>query len=198
MNKWPFITPGIPDGWFERLPGIPMSECEVRLIMISHLRLTARSLLWDIGAGTGTIPVETGLLCPQGQILAIERDAEVAELIRINCEKFGVTNVQILLGSAPACLEQLTENPDRICVEGGRSMSEILEYCWQRLVPQGRIVAIANSLENLYQISGSFAQLQVRNVEIVQSAINRLETRGSRQVFAAVNPTFIISGEKLD
>ncbi|MDX1977066.1 MAG: precorrin-6Y C5,15-methyltransferase subunit CbiT [Pseudanabaenaceae cyanobacterium bins.68] len=198
MSNWPFITPGIPDAWFERLPGIPMSECEVRLIMISHLRLKARSRLWDIGAGTGTIPVETGLICPQGRILAIERDAEVAELIKINCKKFAVTNVEVLLGNAPECLEQLVENPDRVCVEGGRSMPEILQYCWHRLVPQGRMVAIANSLENLYQISASFAQLQVRNVEIVQSAINRLETRGNRQVFAAVNPTFIISGEKLD
>jgi len=195
---WSYITPGIPDHWFERLPGIPMSKCEVRLMIISHLRLKSRSLLWDIGAGTGTIPVETGLLCPEGKIIAIERDEEVAGLIGTNCQKFGVKNVEVLVGSAPECLENLKQAPDRVCVEGGRSISEILNYCWQRLSINGRMVATANTLEGLYSISASFAQLQVRNMEVVQSAVNRLEIRGNRQVFAAVNPIFIISGEKLE
>jgi len=195
---WSYITPGIPDELFERLPGIPMTKCEVRLLMIGKLRLSPKNILWDIGAGTGTIPVETGLLCPQGKIVAIERDAEVAELIRLNCIKFGVSNVEIITGSAPECLAELGDAPDRICVEGGRSMREILRYCWQRLALGGRIVATASSLEGLYSISEGFAELQVRHIEIVQSAVNRLETRGNRQVFAAINPMFILSGEKLD
>ncbi len=195
---WPYITPGIPDELFERLPGIPMTKCEVRLLLIGKLRLAPHNVLWDIGAGTGTIPVETGLLCPKGKIVAIERDADVAELIRLNCAKFAVSNVEVVTGSAPECLSQLTDTPDRICVEGGRSMREILRYCWQRLAVGGRIVATASSLEGLYGISEGFAELQVRHIEVVQSAVNRLETRGSRQVFAAVNPMFILSGEKQD
>ena len=101
---WPYVTPGIPDDLFERLPGIPMSQREVRLLLVSHLRLQADSVLWDIGAGTGTIPVEVGLLCPQGHIVAIERDEDVASLIRRNCDRFGVKNVEIVEGSAPECL----------------------------------------------------------------------------------------------
>lgn len=195
---WSYVTPGIPDDLFERLPGIPMSKCEVRLLIISHLRLRSQSVLWDIGAGTGTIPVETGLICPQGKIIAIERDEDVAELIRRNCRRFGVNNVEVILGSAPECLVNLEQEPDRICVEGGRSIKEILQYCWQRLTLGGRIVATASTLESLYGISESFAQLQVRNIEVVQSAVNRLETKGNRQTFAAVNPIFILSGEKLE
>ncbi|RMG08751.1 MAG: precorrin-6B methylase, partial [Cyanobacteria bacterium J055] len=63
---------------------------------------------------------------------------------------------------------------------------------------EGRIVATAANLENLYAISECFAQLQVRNIEVVQSSVNRLEKRGTHQVFAPLEPLFILSGEKLE
>ncbi|OLP19019.1 precorrin-6Y C5,15-methyltransferase (decarboxylating) subunit CbiT [Leptolyngbya sp. 'hensonii'] len=195
---WPYITPGIPDELFERLPGIPLSQREIRLILLSHLRLKPNSVLWDIGAGTGTIPVEVGLLCPQGKVIAVERDEEVANLIRRNCDRFQVGNVDVIEGSAPECLSQLSDQPDCVCLEGGRSMKEILKEVWQYLQPQGRLVTTAANLQGLYTISESFAELQVRNIEIVQSGMNRLERRGNHQVFAATDPIFVLSGEKLD
>lgn len=195
---WPYTSPGIPDELFDRLPGIPMSKREVRLLLISYLRLQADSLVWDIGAGTGTIPIETALLCPQGRIFAIERDEEVANLIRKNCDRFGLDNVQVIEGSAPECLEQLSDRPHRVCIEGGRDTKVILKEVWERLLPTGRVVATAANLESLYALSEGFSELQVRNVEVVQSAVNRLETRGLHQTFAAINPIFILSGEKLD
>lgn len=194
---WPYTTPGIPDELFEQLPGIPMSKRETRLLLISHLRLRPDSVLWDIGAGTGTIPVETGLLCPQGQIIAVERDEEVANLIRRNCDRFDVHNVEVIEGIAPDCLQAIPGSPQRVCIEGGRPLKAILKQVWSHLQPQGRIVATAVSLESLYTISETFAELQARNIEVVQSVINRLETRGSQQFFAAVDPIFILSGEKL-
>lgn len=197
-SLWPYVTPGIPDDLFERLPGIPLSKREVRLLIISALRLQVDSLLWDIGAGTGTIPVETGLLCPQGKVIAIERDEDVANLIRRNCDRFGVRNVEVIEGSAPECLRTLSGNPHRVCIEGGRPIKDILKEVWHYLQPQGRVVATAGNLESLYTISEGLAEVQARNIEVVQSAVNRLETRGNNQVFAAVNPIFILSGEKLD
>lgn len=194
---WPYKTPGITDSLFERLPGIPLSKREIRLLLISALRLKADSVIWDIGAGTGTIPIELALLCPESTIIAIERDEEVAALIRRNCDRFGVKNVQVLEGSAPDCLKGLIPLPDRVCLEGGRPIKEILAAIWGYLQPEGRIVATANTLENLYQISESLAELQVRNIEVVQSGVNRLETRGIHQTFAALDPSFILSGEKL-
>ncbi|MBW4578343.1 MAG: precorrin-6Y C5,15-methyltransferase subunit CbiT [Tildeniella nuda ZEHNDER 1965/U140] len=195
---WSYVTPGIPDDLFERLPGIPMSPREVRLLILSSLRLEADSTLWDIGSGTGTIAVEAGLLCPQGRITAIERDDDVANLIRRNCDRFGVGNVEVMEGSAPECLTALPESPHRVCIEGGRSIKAILHEVWRRLQPRGRIVATAATLEGLYQVSESFAELQVRNIEVVQSAVNRLEKRGMNQTFAAIDPIFVLSGEKLD
>jgi len=195
---WSYVTPGIPDELFERLPGIPLSKREIRLLILSQLRLRVGAVLWDIGAGTGTIPVEAGLLCPQGQIIAVERDEEVAALIRRNCDRFGVTNVEVVEGNAPDCLKELPSPPDCACIEGGRPIKDVLQEVWRHLRSDGRIVATANNLENLYKISESFAELQVRNVEIVQSAVNRLERKGTHQTFVALDPIFVLSGEKLD
>ncbi|NJK40189.1 MAG: precorrin-6Y C5,15-methyltransferase subunit CbiT [Acaryochloridaceae cyanobacterium SU_2_1] len=194
---WPYISPGVPDELFERLPGIPMTQRDTRLLLISQLRLLPNTVLWDIGAGTGTIPVETGLLCPQGQIVAIERDEEVVNLIQSNCDRFAVKNVLIIQGSAPNCLKKIDHLPNRICIEGGHPIQAILTSAWDYLDTTGRIVATASSLESLYIISETFAKLHVRNIEVVQSVINRLENRGRRQTFAAVDPIFILSGEKL-
>jgi cobalt-precorrin-6B (C15)-methyltransferase len=195
---WKYVSPGIPDELFERLPGIPMSQREIRLLLISALRLESNSVVWDIGAGTGTIPVEIGLLCPQGQIIAIERDEEVANLIQLNCDRFEVSNVQIVTGSAPECLSQIKTLPHRVCIEGGRSLKPILQQVWEYLPLTGRIVVTAASLEALYEVSESFTQLHARNVDVVQAAVNRLETRGNTRRLAAVDPMFILSAEKLE
>ena len=194
---WPYKTPGIPDKLFERLPGIPLSKREVRVLIISSLRMKPDSVLWDIGAGTGTIPVELGLLCPEGQIIAVERDEEVAKLIERNCDRFEVNNVNVVRGSAPECLDAIKPKPNLVCIEGGKPIKDILKQTWKYLQPEGRIVATVNNLENLYIISEGLSELQARNIEVVQSAVNRLETRGIHQTFAAVNPMFILSGEKL-
>ena len=194
---WPYKTPGIPDRLFERLPGIPLSKREVRILIISSLRMKPDSVLWDIGAGTGTIPVELGLLCPEGQIIAVERDEEVAKLIERNCDRFEVNNVNVVRGSAPDCLDAIKPKPNLVCIEGGKPIKDILKQTWKYLQPEGTIVATVNNLENLYIISEGLSELQARNIEVVQSAVNRLETRGIHQTFAAVNPMFILSGEKL-
>lgn len=194
---WPYKTPGISDDLFESLPGIPFTKREIRLLLISALRMKSDSVLWDIGAGSGTIPVEVGLLCPNSTIIALERDEEVASLINSNCENFCVKNVQIVTGNAPESLQNLSPLPDRVCIEGGQEIKQIIKEVWHYLKPEGRIVATAGNLKTLYAISESLAQLQARNMEVVQSGINRLETRGIHQIFAAVDPIFILSGEKM-
>lgn len=195
---WPYITPGIPDELFERLPGIPLSKREIRLLLIAQLQLKPDSVLLDIGADTGTIPVEVGLLCPQERIIPVESDEEVTNLIRKNCDCFGIENVQVVKDISPDCLSELKQIYDHICIEGGQPIQKILQAVWDYLPESGRIVATAFNLEMLYSISQSFSQLQARNVEVVQSAINRLENRGFSQTLTAVDPMFILSGEKLD
>lgn len=194
---WPYATPGIPDHLFQQLPGIPLTKREVRLLVIGYLRLKPDAHLWDIGAGTGTIAIEAALLCPKGKITAVERDEEVAGLIKTNCDRFSITNVEVVSGSAPECLHHITGQPSCILIEGA-PLQATLETAWEKLTLEGRIVVTANNLEALYTASETFARLQVRNIEVAQPAVNRLETKGNRQVFAALSPIFIISGDKLE
>lgn len=199
MSKlWPYVTPGIPDHLFEQLPGIPLSSREARLLLLGYLRLRPQDVLWDIGAGTGTLAIEAALMCPQGKVVAVERDGDVAELIRRNCDRFAATNVTVIQGSAPDCLDQLPHHPDCIFVEGGRNVKAILNAVWDYLPSRGRLVVTAGNLETLYGVSETFAQLQVRNIEAAQPAVNRLEVKGSNQVFTAIDPIFILSGEKFE
>jgi len=195
---WPYISPGIPDDLFENLPGIPFSQRELRLLLISQLRLKPDSVLWDVGAGTGTIAIEVGLLCPQGQVIAVERDEEVANLIKRNCDRFQVKNIRVVEGTAPDCLNSIQTVPDRVCIEGGRAIGEILQAIWNYLPLSGRVVATAANLESLYAISQTLSELTARNIEVMQSAVNRLETRGFSQTLVSTDPIFILSGEKLD
>ncbi|WP_017294101.1 precorrin-6Y C5,15-methyltransferase subunit CbiT [Geminocystis herdmanii] len=194
---WQYKTPGIPDELFERLDGIPLTKKEVRLLILSALKLKENSVIWDIGAGTGTVSIEIALLCPQTKVIAIERDADVANLIKKNCEVFQVKNVEVIEGNAPDCFTKLTQKPDRVFIGGGKSVKNILLTLWDYLPSEGKVVAMASNLENLYQLSEGFAQLRACNIEVVQSSINRLETRGLSQVFAAIAPVFILSGEKI-
>ena len=194
---WPYATPGIPDGLFQQLPGIPLTKRDVRLLVIGTLRLKPDDQLWDIGAGTGTISIEAALLCPQGHITAVERDTEVAGLIKTNCDRFSVNNVNVISGSAPECLNHIPGQPDCILIEGA-PLQATLETAWKKLTTGGRIVVTANNLATLYTASETFAQLHMRNIEVTQPLVNRLETRGNRQVFKSVDPIFIISGDKLE
>lgn len=196
-SLWPYATPGIPDHLFEQLPGIPISKREVRLLIVGALCLKPTAQLWDIGAGTGTLVVEAALLCPQGRVVAVERDAEVANLIQQNCDRFGLSNVDVVEGIAPDCLAELPPKPDCILVEGGKSMKDIVKATWNHLTIGGRLVVTTGTLETLYAMSETFAELYVRNVEIVQPTINRLEIRGNQQAFKAIDPIFILSGEKV-
>ncbi len=194
---WPYATPGIPDKLFKQLPGIPLTKKEVRLLVMGYLRLKPDAHLWDIGAGTGTVAIEAALLCPKGSITAIERDEEVAGLIQKNCDRFEVTNVEVIAGNAPECLSTIANKPDCILIEGA-PLKTTLQAAWEHLKTSGRIVVTANNLEALYTASKTFSNLRMRNIEIAQPTINRLETRGNRQIFASVDPIFIISGDKLE
>lgn len=194
---WPYATPGIPDKLFQQLPGIPLTKREVRLLVIGVLRLRPDAHLWDIGAGTGTISIEAALLCPNGRITAVERDEDVAKLIKTNCDRFSVANVNVISGNAPECLNHIKGTPSCILIEGA-PLKNTLEAAWKKLIKGGRIVVTANNLETLYTASETFSRLHLRNIEVAQPAVNRLETRGNRQVFKSVDPIFIISGDKLE
>lgn len=194
--RWPYCTPGLPDRVFEEQPGIPMTPRELRVLIVAQLLLQKDSILWDIGAGTGSIAVEAALLAEQGQVVAVERDDEVAVLIHRNGKQLGLSNINVVVGTAPACLDSLAPKPDRILVEGSRTLDSIVMAAWPYLQPQGRLVVTTTSLEGLYAVSHALSNLQAHQVEVIQAAINRLEQRGNSQSLVALNPLFVLSCEK--
>lgn len=194
---WRYVTPGISDHLFERLPGISMSSKVTRLLILSCLKLQENSIIWDIGAGTGTIPVEIGLLCPQTKIIAIERDEEVAELLEANCHQFGIDNVDIVIGTAPDCLVDITNLPDRVCIEGGNNYDHILPLVWNYLKADGRIVITTSTLNGICKISNCLSKLQACNLEVMQSNSHLLPLSAQHRISNESEPIFIISAEKV-
>lgn len=137
------LAPGLPDDWFEHDGQI--TKRTVRAATISALAPGHGELLWDIGAGSGSISIEWMLRDPSLRAIAVERDAERAARIGRNAEALGAPGLEIVTGEAPAALDALPE-PDAIFVGGGCDAA-VLDTALARLKPRGRLVVNAVTLE---------------------------------------------------
>ena len=108
--------------------------------VLAELDIGPRSIVWDVGAGSGSVAVEAAAIAHGGKACAIEMDQEDYELIRANAEKFGRDNLVAVLGRAPEAWAELPD-PDCVFVGGsGRDVSQIIELAYGRLKPGGRLV----------------------------------------------------------
>lgn len=138
------LTPGLADDLFEHDGQI--TKREVRALTLSALSPRRGELLWDIGAGAGSVAIEWMLAHPSLQAIAIEADAERVARITRNATTFGVPGLTIIHGAAPAALAGL-ETPDAIFIGGGGSDPGVLDAAIQALRPGGRLVANAVTLD---------------------------------------------------
>ena len=172
-----------------------LTPLEVRVLALAELDLGHSSIVWDVGAGSGSVSIECARIAHHGTTYAIEMDADDHELIRENAERFGVSNLVPILGKAPDAWEELPA-PDAIFVGGtGRTVGQIMETAFERLKPGGRLVVNIGSIENLSEVS-SLARHLTKEVQIrmisVASATEQLE----RLRFESQNPTFLVSAIK--
>ena len=137
-------APGLPDEAF-RHDG-QMTKREVRAATLAALAPAPGQLLWDIGAGCGSVAVEWLRLHPRNRAVALERNADRIALMAGNATALGVPHLHILQGTAPECLEGLAP-PDAVFVGGGLSTPGLIETAWAALGPGGRLVANAVTLE---------------------------------------------------
>ncbi|NOY40679.1 MAG: precorrin-6y C5,15-methyltransferase (decarboxylating) subunit CbiE [Planctomycetes bacterium] len=172
-----------------------LTPAEVRSLALAQMALNTRSVVWDVGAGCGTVSVEAAQLSPGGQVYAIEQDAEDVGLIHQNAERFGVSNVIPVLGQAPEAWAELP-NPDAVFIEGsGREVVRIAELAFERLNAGGRLVANVVSIQALDEVRRALgqraSQVQVRMVNIARGTdqLDRLR-------FDALNPTFVLTASK--
>ncbi|MFM7412730.1 MAG: precorrin-6y C5,15-methyltransferase (decarboxylating) subunit CbiE [Planctomycetota bacterium] len=172
-----------------------LTPAEVRSLALAELQLRPDSVVWDVGAGSGSVGLEAARVARDGRVHAIEMDPDDHALIRENAARFGVTNLDPVLGRAPEAWAGLPD-PDAIYVGGsGRDVAMLVEQAWQRLKPGGRLVTACNSIENLAAVH---ALLRSRSSDAGYWMVNI--ARGIEQLdrirFEAINPVFLIAATK--
>jgi precorrin-6Y C5,15-methyltransferase (decarboxylating) len=139
------LTIGLPDSAYQH--DGQLTKRDVRAITLARLAPLPGELLWDVGAGCGSIGIEWLRSHPNCRAIAIEADPGRQQLIALNRDALGVPHLQLLAGHAPEALAGL-QAPDAIFIGGGVTIPGVLEACWQQLKPGGRLVANAVTLQS--------------------------------------------------
>ncbi|MBD1891773.1 precorrin-6y C5,15-methyltransferase (decarboxylating) subunit CbiE [Coleofasciculus sp. FACHB-SPT9] len=188
---------GVPDGSFLSFsdrPGL-MTKREVRVLVLGELALQPGQIIWDIGAGTGSVSIEIARLFPTSRVYAIEKTAAGTMLIQQNCDRFQVENVISIHGSAPEALYSLPA-PNRIFIGGsGGNLTEILDTCNSHLTASGRLVLALATLEHLNEAL-SWLSRQQWDYHLLQVQLSRSVPVGSLTRFSPLNPVTILAANR--
>jgi len=163
MKAWKYVSPGIPDRYFIK-KNAPMTKEEIRVLIISKLRLRENSIVYDIGAGVGSVSVEAALVARKGIVYAIEKEKARAAHIKKNTKNFGVKNVKVIVGEGSEIIENKNlEKPDRIFIGGsGGNIERILDASLKKIKSSGVIVASAVKFETLSAILKKFEEKKIK------------------------------------
>lgn len=189
---------GFEDGEFhQRKPekGL-ITKKEVRVLSLSELNLHSRSVVWDIGAGSGSVAVESARLAPYGQVYAIEKNEGDLENVQQNRIKFRA-DFTIVHGKAPEGLDAWPD-PDAIFIGGsGGELRELIRICCSRLRPEGRFVINAATIETLTDSCRALKEegFEAR-VTLVQ--ISRSKPILDMTRFEGLNPIYVITAFKAE
>ena len=172
-----------------------LTPAEVRSLALAELGLSTTSVVWDVGAGSGSVGLEAARIARDGQVHAIEMDPDDHRLILANAERFGVTNLHAVIGRAPDAWAGLPD-PDAVYVGGsGRDVAMLVEEAWKRLKSGGRLVTACNSIENLAAVP---PLRRARSADTAHWLVTI--ARGIEQLdrirFESLNPVFLIAATK--
>ena len=172
-----------------------LTPAEVRSLALAEMGLHASSIVWDVGAGSGSVGLEAAQIARDGHVPAIEMDPDDHRLILANAERFGVKNLQAVLGRAPQAWANLPD-PDAIYVGGsGRDVAMLVDQAWGRLKVGGRLVTACNSIENLAAVH-SLLRGHTGDVAYWLVTIARGIEQMDRIRFESLNPMFLIAATK--
>lgn len=169
-----------------------ITKREVRAVSLARMQLRNNSVVWDIGAGSGSVGLEAARLCPDGQVYAVEKNAADIENAQQNQRNFSVHNYLLLHAKAPDGLQHWPD-PDAIFIGGsGGNLAALIRLCLTRLKPQGWLVMNFVTFEN---VSVAIETLKQLNADW---DITQLQTSRSRPILqmhrlAAENPVWLVS-----
>ncbi len=172
-----------------------ITKREVRLLSLAAMGIRPDSVIWDIGAGSGSVSIEAALLAPEGRVYAVEVDPEGVEICRENLRAHAVDNVRVIAGRAPEALTDL-EPPDAVFIGGSKgSMEEIIDVVIDRLQPGGHLVVNAITLEN---VAETYQALRRRGLvpDVTLLQVSRAEPLAHYLRYEALNPIQIFAVEK--
>ncbi|TKJ33451.1 precorrin-6y C5,15-methyltransferase (decarboxylating) subunit CbiE [Blastococcus sp. CCUG 61487] len=149
-------VPGLPDEAFE--DDGQLTKRDVRAVTLARLAPLPGRLLWDVGAGAGSIGIEWMRTHPSCRAVAVESRPDRVARIRGNAARLGVPGLQVVEGRAPEALAGLPA-PDAVFVGGGATTPDLLDTCWAALRPGGRLVVTAVTLESEAVLAGWFARV---------------------------------------
>jgi precorrin-6Y C5,15-methyltransferase (decarboxylating) len=191
------VIPYLPeDAFAKRMPknGL-ITKREVRMLSLAALGLCERSVVWDVGAGSGSVGIEAALIARKGRVYAVETDAESVGIIADNVRALCADNVRVVHGLAPDALHDL-ETPDAVFIGGSKgSMQGIVDYALERLRPGGSLVANAITLENMHE---AYAAVRACGLvpEVTLLQVSRAEPLARYMRFSALNPIQLVAVRK--
>ncbi len=192
----PALHPGMPDSAFAHENGL-ITKAEIRAVTLAKLALQPDQVLWDLGAGSGSIGIEASVLLGRGRIFAVEKNKTRLKQIEQNKKRFGVHQLQVIEARLPRGLEDLPA-PDRVFIGGGgKDIDAIMRTAARRLPPDGRMVVNTVVIENMNRVLRAFTDLGF-TTDVVQLQVSRGKPMPSGQRLAAENPVWIIAGWKLE
>lgn len=188
------VTHGIPDEAFIRKK-IPMTKEEVRSVTISKLRICESDVVYDIGAGTGSVSVELALQAAKGNVYAIEAREEAVSLIEENRRKFDVHNLHVIHGMAPEAMKELPP-ADKAFIGGSKgNMAAIIKALLEKN-PDIRISMNLIAIESFAEAIQGFRDGGIADIDVVQISVARAKATGNYHLMMGQNPVFILTGQK--
>lgn len=169
---------------------------EVRSIALGEMGLKSTSIMWDIGAGSGSVAIEAAQIARHGKAYAIEMDAEDYNLLVENARQFGVTNLVPVLGEAPKAWETLPD-PEAIFVGGtGRAVTELVTFAWPRLQPGGCLIANMMSMDYVVALQQLFVSKMGIEPTLWMIQVSRGNYQMDKLRLESCNPTFLLKAVK--
>ncbi len=180
------------DTWFIR-GDIPMTKSEVRAVSLDKLDIRRDSVVYDIGAGTGSVSVEAALRADQGHVYAFEQKEEGVELIRENGRRAGAANLTVIPGKAPETMTGIPK-PDRVFIGGsGGNLEAVLDRVYEQN-PGVRVVINVIALETLAQVMAYYEKRRT-DPEVVCLQVAKAQMRAGYHMMQGTNPVYVITAE---